>query len=131
MNDLEKTHHQTFKKIKKTNEQNQEFWCARDLQNVLAYSSWERFKSVIQKAVVACNNSKQPAQNHFHHVVKMVKIGFIEGLQGFKSDGNILCQVATYWTKFGLICIERKGHFRVTPYFNWLPGPGSNQGPID
>jgi DNA-damage-inducible protein D len=75
MNDLEKTHHQTFKKIKKINEQNQEFWYARDLQNVLAYSSWERFKSVIQKAVVACNNSKQPAQNHFHHVVKMVKIG--------------------------------------------------------
>ena len=51
-----------FKKIKKINDQNQEFWYARDLQNVLAYSSWERFKSVIQKTVVACNNSKQPVQ---------------------------------------------------------------------
>lgn len=75
MENLEKTHHQIFKQIKKVNDQNQEFWYARDLQNVLDYSRWEKFKSVIQKAIKACNNSKQPIQNHFHQVVKMVQIG--------------------------------------------------------
>ncbi len=75
MDDLEKAHYQTFNKIKKINEDNQEFWHARDLQKVLDYSRWEKFKIVIQKAIRACKNSNQPSQNHFHQVVKMVQIG--------------------------------------------------------
>jgi len=75
MNELEEKHHHTFDKIKQTNEQNQEFWYARDLQNVLDYSRWEKFRTVIKRAIIACDKSNQPIENHFHQMVKMVKIG--------------------------------------------------------
>jgi len=73
--DIEKKHHQTFESLKQVNDDSPEFWFARDLQTVLGYSSWDKFKRVIQKAVTACENSGQPADNHFSQVVKMVQIG--------------------------------------------------------
>lgn len=72
---LEKEHHQTFEKLKQSVDGRIEFWYARDLQSALNYSSWDKFKRVIQKAIKACNNSEQPAENHFSQVVKMVRIG--------------------------------------------------------
>jgi DNA-damage-inducible protein D len=52
-----------------------EFWYARDLQTVLDYSTWDKFRRVIQKAITACENSGQTSENHFSQVVKMVRIG--------------------------------------------------------
>lgn len=73
--DIEKKHYQTFESLKQVNDDSAEFWFARDLQTVLDYSSWDKFKRVIQKAVTASENSGQPADNHFSQVVKMVQIG--------------------------------------------------------
>ncbi|MBI4792271.1 MAG: DNA damage-inducible protein D [Deltaproteobacteria bacterium] len=73
--EIEKAHHQTFENLKQLNADGNEFWYARDLQGVLDYSSWDKFKRVIGKAVKACENSAQPAANHFSQVVKMVRIG--------------------------------------------------------
>ncbi|MBA4391080.1 MAG: DNA damage-inducible protein D [Syntrophus sp. (in: bacteria)] len=68
-------HHQTFENLKQINDDDVEFWYARDLQNVLDYSSWDKFKRVIDKAITACKKSGQPEDNHFSQVVKMVQIG--------------------------------------------------------
>ena len=73
--EIEKKHHQTFGDLKQENDAGIEFWYARDLQTVLDYSTWDKFKRVIQKAITACDNSGQPAENHFSQVVKMVRIG--------------------------------------------------------
>lgn len=73
--EIEKAHHQTFENLKQLNADGNEFWYARDLQGVLDYSSWDKFKRVIGKAVKACKNSAQPVDNHFSQVVKMVRIG--------------------------------------------------------
>jgi len=73
--EIEKKHHQTFGDLKQENDAGMEFWYARDLQTVLDYSTWDKFKRVIQKAITACDNSGQPAENHFSQVVKMVRIG--------------------------------------------------------
>lgn len=73
--EIEKAHHQTFEQLKQVNDDGMEFWYARDLQGVLDYSSWDKFKRVIGKAVTACENSAQSAENHFSQVVKMVQIG--------------------------------------------------------
>ncbi len=35
-----------------------EFWYARDLQKLLDYDKWENFAKVIEKAKIACQNSK-------------------------------------------------------------------------
>ncbi len=52
-----------------------EFWYARDLQKLLDYDKWENFAKVIEKAKVACQNSKQDIGDHFAVIRKMVKIG--------------------------------------------------------
>lgn len=54
---------------------NTEFWYARDLQKLLDYNKWENFANVIEKAKVACQNSKQNVEDHFTDVRKMVLLG--------------------------------------------------------
>ena len=74
-NEIEKKHHQTFEQIKQVNDCDQEFWSARDLQPVLEYSSWDKFKKVIEKAITACKNTDQLIEDHFSHVGKKVPLG--------------------------------------------------------
>lgn len=74
-NEIEKKHHQTFEQIKQLNEFEQEYWSARALQLVLEYSSWDKFKKVIEKAITACKNTDQSTEDHFSHVGKMVSLG--------------------------------------------------------
>lgn len=64
-----------FEKTKRTDEHGNEYWSAREFQNTLQYSTWEKFINVISKAKEACRNSGHNAEDHFHHVVKMVVIG--------------------------------------------------------
>ena len=52
-----------------------EFWCARDLQDLLGYAKWDNFLEVIQKAKVACAGSGQLVENHFADAGRMVPIG--------------------------------------------------------
>jgi DNA-damage-inducible protein D len=52
-----------------------EYWFARDLQTLLGYSRWENFIKVIDKAKIACSNSKQDIADHFLDVTKMVDLG--------------------------------------------------------
>ena len=52
-----------------------EYWFARDLQQLLEYQKWDNFKKVIEKAKIACINSKQQVPDHFPDVGKMVSIG--------------------------------------------------------
>ena len=63
-----------FETIKQINKNGQEFWYARDFQNILGYVKWDKFLSVLDKAKEACVNSKQNIQDHFLHMEKMVDI---------------------------------------------------------
>ncbi|GEM_PF-1333451 len=82
--DMEEQHNKTFDELKHINENGNEFWYARDLQHALAYSRWEKFFPLIEKAKTACENSGQAIDNHFHHLVKMVVLG--SGSQRKSSD---------------------------------------------
>ncbi|MCP5514987.1 MAG: DNA damage-inducible protein D [Spirochaetales bacterium] len=73
--DIERQYHQTFEELKKIGDSNAEFWYARDMQVTLDYSSWDKFKRVILKAIAACENSGQTASSHFSQVGKMVQLG--------------------------------------------------------
>jgi DNA-damage-inducible protein D len=64
-----------FEQIKKVNEIGQEYWSARELQEVLEYTKWDKFLNVIEKAKIACNNSGIDAENHFPQMEKLVEIG--------------------------------------------------------
>jgi DNA-damage-inducible protein D len=73
--EVERAHHKTFEDLKHINDDGMDFWFARDLQEVLDYSSWDKFKRVISKAITACDKSGQSTADHFSQVVKMVQIG--------------------------------------------------------
>ena len=64
-----------FDSIRHVNEYGQEFWYARELQDVLSYSQWRYFCKVISKAMEACKNSGNNVSDHFAEVRKMVSIG--------------------------------------------------------
>lgn len=75
MTDISKYSEKTFEQIKHYNEYGEEFWYARDLQVALEYTEWRNFEKVIDKAMLACNNSEIPTGDHFVDVNKMVDIG--------------------------------------------------------
>jgi DNA-damage-inducible protein D len=52
-----------------------EVWDARTLFAILGYSDWTNFKSVIQKALVACDNSGIFSSNHFREFTDMIEVG--------------------------------------------------------
>ena len=75
MNNVDKKNHQTFEDIRQTTKEGVEYWSARDLQNVLEYTSWDKFKAVIEKAIKACANSQNSPSDYFSQVGKLVKTG--------------------------------------------------------
>ena len=68
----EKYSESLFDSIRHVNEYGQEFWYARELQDVLSYSQWRYFCKVISKAMEACENSGNNVADHFAEVRKMV-----------------------------------------------------------
>ena len=54
-----------FDAIRHFNDQGEEYWLARELMPLLGYQQWRRFKDTIGKAQIACNNTHNPATEHF------------------------------------------------------------------
>ena len=70
MSDIEKYSEQTFEDIKHINEYGEEFWLARELQEILEYTEWRNFFTVIKRAMSACENSMYPVERQFVEVNK-------------------------------------------------------------
>lgn len=68
-------HHETFEGIRQFDAEGNEYWVARDLQPLLEYAGWDKFKRVIEKAMEACRQSGNEVNDHFSQVAKMVDIG--------------------------------------------------------
>ena len=49
-----------------------EYWMARDIQKLLDYTEWRNFLLVIDKAKIACRNSRQNISDHFVDVNKTI-----------------------------------------------------------
>ena len=75
MNDLEVINEKIFEDIKHVDENGYEYWLARELQKVLDYKEWRKFKGVIDKAIIACINSNVELLDHFVGAAKMVQTG--------------------------------------------------------
>ncbi len=68
-------HHATFESIRRFDDEGNEYWGARDLQPLLEYAGWDKFKRVIEKAMEACRQSGNEVDDHFSQTAKMVDIG--------------------------------------------------------
>ena len=75
MSEIEKYTDSVFESIKHINEYGQEFWYARELQQVLEYKEWRNFFTVIEKAKSSCESSKNIVADHFVDTNKMVEVG--------------------------------------------------------
>jgi len=80
--------HKDFEDIKKIDENGIEYWEARELLPLLGYQKWEKAEDVIARAARACINSGQDVDNHFHRLVKMVRIGSntVRKIRDYKLD---------------------------------------------
>lgn len=56
-------------------EENTEFWFARELQNKLGYTKWENFEAVIHRAMESVSSTGVNTDDHFLEVRKMITIG--------------------------------------------------------
>ncbi len=56
-------------------EQQVEYWLARDLMPLLGYERWENFDKAVIRAIDSCKASKIEPLDHFREVTKMILIG--------------------------------------------------------
>ena len=76
-------------------DEGEEFWYARDLQELFDYGEWRNFMRVIESAVRACEGSGHNSPDHFVESNKMVTLG--SGAEREVQD-FILSRYACYLT---------------------------------
>lgn len=64
-----------FEDIKRVREDGSEYWRARELALALDYTQWRNFQKVINRAMVACENSGHDSSSDFAEVSKIVDAG--------------------------------------------------------
>lgn len=75
MSDIEEFREKIFDDIKHIDEYGNEYWEARELQQILGYKEWRYFLAVIEKAQVACSQSNNNINSNFGVNTKIVKTG--------------------------------------------------------
>ena len=65
----------SFEEIRHVDENGNEFWYARELQEVLGYTKWGNFHKVIKKAMISCENSGISISDCFADVGKPIVSG--------------------------------------------------------
>ena len=68
--ELKAKEYKRFEDIKRTREDGTEFWSARELAPALEYTKWENFHKVINRAMIACENSGRSVNECFPEVRK-------------------------------------------------------------
>jgi DNA-damage-inducible protein D len=74
-NQLSNPNQTVFEKIKRLDENQNEYWTARDLSVVLEYSEYRHFKPAIDRAKDACKNSGYAISDHFEDILDMIALG--------------------------------------------------------
>lgn len=64
-----------FEEAARVDDDETEFWTARDLARLLDYADYRNFSNIIDKAKAACLNSNQKVRDHFVDVTDMIEIG--------------------------------------------------------
>jgi DNA-damage-inducible protein D len=57
-----------FDAIRRIDEKGQEYWLARELQEILGYATWQKFEDAISRAVTAIDNSGGDSPNHISNI---------------------------------------------------------------
>ena len=74
MNEIKKYTNKIFESIKHIDENGNEYWLARELQNILGYHQWRSIDDLIERAKTACKESRYNIDDHFAVQRKMIKL---------------------------------------------------------
>ena len=74
MNEIKEYTENMFENIKHIDKNGNEYWLARELQNVLEYHQWRSINDLIERAKLACLESKYNIDDHFVVQRKMIKL---------------------------------------------------------
>ena len=74
MNEIKEYTANLFEDIKHLDNRGNEYWFARELQNILGYHQWRSINDLIERAKVACQESKYNIDDHFAVQRKMIKL---------------------------------------------------------
>ena len=74
MNEIKEYTDKIIEDIKHIDENGNEYWLARELQNILGYNQWRSINDLIERAIVACKESKYNVDNYFAVQRKMIKL---------------------------------------------------------
>ena len=61
--------------VQEIQDEDVEYWFARDLQEPLGYARWENFREAVQRAINSCETAGYTVSDHFRDVTKMIEIG--------------------------------------------------------
>jgi DNA-damage-inducible protein D len=61
--------------VKRTTTQGQDYWMAREINDILGYPTWREFENVISRAKAACEGTGIDPTKHFVPTHKMVELG--------------------------------------------------------
>ncbi len=75
MSEIKEYTEKVFEDIKYIDKFGNEYWLARELQSILGYNQWRSINELIERAKVACQESKYSVDDHFAVQRKMVDIG--------------------------------------------------------
>ncbi len=77
--------HKDFESIKKIDENQVEYWEARELMPLLGYAKWEKFHETIKRAMITCVSTNQSVQDHFPGAGKMIKVAKNTSKEAFRK----------------------------------------------
>ena len=83
--ELKAKEYKHFENIKLLRADGSEYWMARELALALDYTQWRNFMKVLDKAMIACNNSGHDVIYDFAEVSKIVQTDLIS-LMRIASD---------------------------------------------
>ena len=61
--------------IQITEDDQVEFWYARDLMKLLGYTEWRNFENAVKRAIISCETSNIQSNDHFVEVNKLITAG--------------------------------------------------------
>ena len=61
--------------IQITEDEQVEFWYARDLMKLLGYTEWRNFENAVKRAIISCETSNIQSNDQFVEVNKLITVG--------------------------------------------------------
>ena len=74
MNEIKEYTEKVFEDIKHIDGFGNEYWLARELQNILGYNQWRSINDLIERAKIACKESNNNIDDHFALYRKKIKL---------------------------------------------------------